>query len=37
MESTVVTIKESIFSELEGMIRERNIDVDIAEIRKDLF
>lgn len=31
------TIKQSIFSEVEGFIRERNIDVDIADVRNKIF
>ena len=35
--STKVTVQEMILSEIGDMIRKRNIDVDIADIRKDFY
>ena len=32
-----VTVKEILLSEIGNMIRERSIDVDIADIRKDFY
>lgn len=37
LDSTEVTVKEVLLSEIGDMIRERSIDVDIADIRKDFY